>query len=148
MSGNWWKPTSVEQTSLSNLAVNAPAVASSFGGINFEAERAFDGNLQSRWASNSSEGSEPQWIYVDLGTVKKIGSVRLHWEDAYAVKFKIQVSNDGSVWNDVYTESNGSGGVQDIPLNNVQAKYVKMYGTEMGTLYGYSLYEFEVYPPN
>ncbi|WP_237172668.1 discoidin domain-containing protein [Paenibacillus lutimineralis] len=102
--------------------------------------------MQSRWAS--SEGSDPQWIYVDLGTVKALGSVRLHWEEAYAVKFKIQVSNDGSNWTDAYTETNGSGGVQEIPLNNVSARYVKMFGTERGTPYGYSLYEFEVYPPN
>jgi len=146
ISGNWWKPGLAEVPSQPNLALNAPAVASSIEGISFEAERAFDGNLQSRWAS--SEGSDPQWIYVDLGAIKALGSVRLHWEEAYAVKYKIQVSNDGSIWTDAYTVTNGSGGVQDIPLNNVSARYVKVEGTERGTPYGYSLYEFEVYPPN
>ncbi|WP_229716983.1 discoidin domain-containing protein [Paenibacillus aceti] len=126
--------------------MHATAVASSIEGISFEADRAFDGNLQSRWAS--SEGSDPQWISADLGAVKAIGSVGLHWEDAYATKFKLQVSNDGVNWQDVYSETNGSGGVQNIPLNQVQARYVKMYGIERATPYGYSLYEFEVYPPN
>ncbi|GGF98384.1 hypothetical protein GCM10010913_20230 [Paenibacillus aceti] len=146
ITGNWWKPGADAQPELPNLALHATAVASSIEGISFEADRAFDGNLQSRWAS--SEGSDPQWISADLGAVKAIGSVGLHWEDAYATKFKLQVSNDGVNWQDVYSETNGSGGVQNIPLNQVQARYVKMYGIERATPYGYSLYEFEVYPPN
>ncbi|WP_251037443.1 discoidin domain-containing protein [Paenibacillus albidus] len=29
----------------------------------------------------------------------------------------------------------------------MQARYVRMYGTERATQYGYSLWEFEVYGP-
>ncbi|MEC0128895.1 hypothetical protein [Paenibacillus pabuli] len=35
-----------------------------------------------------------------------------------------------------------------ITFNEVEARYVRMYGTVRATIYGYSLWEFEVYGPD
>jgi hypothetical protein len=69
----------------------------------------------------------------------------LNWEAAYGTADQIQVSDDASAWTDVYSTSSGNGGIDTIDLGGVVTRYVRMYGTGRGTLYGYSLWEFGVY---
>ncbi|WP_413789322.1 discoidin domain-containing protein [Paenibacillus tyrfis] len=129
-----------------NIAKGKTAKASSVEGSGYEASKAFDGNASTRWASK--EGSDSEWIYVDLGKTYSIHKVKLNWEAAYGKNYKIQVSNDSDSpanWTDVYTKTNGKGGVEEINFAAQDARYVRMYGTARGTSYGYSLYEFEVY---
>lgn len=125
-----------------NLALNKPAVSSSNETASFTADKAVDGNATTRW---SSLYSNPQWIYVDLGQSYNINHVRLHWETAYAKSYKIQVSNDAANWTDVYSTTTGDGGIDDITFTPTNARYVRVYATEQGTIYWYSLYEVEVY---
>lgn len=128
-------------TGTANLALGKPAEASSYLGGN-RAQAAFDGNEGTRW---ESEFSDPQWIYVDLGASYWVSGVRLNWEAASARGYKIQVSSDASGWEDVYTRTNGPGGVENIAFEPAEARYVRLYGTVRNTPYGYSLWEFEVY---
>ncbi|WP_410055658.1 discoidin domain-containing protein [Paenibacillus sp.] len=98
-----------------------------------------------RWASR--EGSDPEWIYVDLGAVRQITGVKLRWEAAYAKRYKIEISTDSGTpehWQEAYSTTSGDGGLDEISLTPQPARYVRMYGIERGTPYGYSLYEFEV----
>lgn len=71
--------------------------------------------------------------------------MKLNWETAAGKNYKIQVSTDNSNWTDAYTKVNGSGGVEEISLSPVTGRYVRLYGTERTTVWGYSLWEFEVY---
>jgi beta-galactosidase len=127
-----------------NLALGQPATASSLEEAQYSAQNADDGNGSSRW---SSQFSDPQWIYVDLGAVYPINHVVLTWETAYGKAYQIQVSTDATTWTTVFTESNGNGGTDDITFATVNARYVRVYGTQRGTVWGYSLWEFEVYGP-
>jgi len=124
-----------------NLALNKTATASTSLGGN-TANAAFDGNAGTRW---ESEFSDPQWIYVDLGSNYTVGGVKLNWETASAKGYKIQISTNATNWTDVYTQTNGAGNIEDITFSPVTARYVRMYGTLRNTAYGYSLWEFEVY---
>ncbi len=124
-----------------NLALNKTAFESSHEGA-YTAQNAFDGNSGTRW---SSEFSDPQWIYVDLGSEKNVSRVKLSWEAAYAKAYIIQVSNDAQEWDDVYSTTTGDGATDDITFETKSARYVRMYGTQRSTPYGYSLWEFEVY---
>ncbi|UKS31184.1 discoidin domain-containing protein [Paenibacillus sp. HWE-109] len=133
----------------SNLALNKTGVSSSNEGSGFVPAKAFDGNAATRWAS--VEGVDPQWIYVDLGSVKNINQVKLTWEAAYAKTYKIQISTDSGAptnWTDVYSTSTGDGAIDNITIASQSARYVRVYGTGRGTSYGYSLFEFEVYGTN
>jgi hypothetical protein len=76
-----------------------------------------------------------------------INSVVLTWEDAYASAYSIQVSSDGQNWTDVYKTTNGAGGVDNIKFPPVTARGVRMYGTQRGTKFGYSLFSFQVFGP-
>lgn len=145
LSGNWWKPGGATVPEAPNLALNKTAVSSTIEGVGFEPDKAVDGNQMTRWASR--EGTDPEWIYVDLGSVHQITGVKLRWEAAYAKRYKIEISTDNGSpehWQEVYSNSSGDGGLDEIPLSPQPARYVRMYGIERGTPYGYSLYEFEV----
>ncbi|WP_214104804.1 cellulase family glycosylhydrolase [Acrocarpospora catenulata] len=119
-----------------------PATASSIEGTGFEAGRAVDGNTATRWAS--AEGSDPQWIRIDLGGSYAVSRVRLNWEVAYGKAYRIEVSPDGSNWTSIYSTSTSDGGIDDLTASGT-GRYVRMYGTARGTQWGYSLWEFEVY---
>ena len=125
-----------------NLALGRPAVASTtYPG--FPASNTTDGNLTTRWSSNFSNN---QWIYVDLGAVATIQRVVLRWEAAYGQSYRIQVSNNAVTWTDVYSTTTGNGAIDDIPLATPAiGRYVRMLGIQRATVYGYSLFEFEVY---
>src|SRR5690348_5326331 len=73
------------------LSQGKPVTASSSGGC-CPAANAVDGNSATRWASVS--GSDPQWIYVDLGAVAHVSRVRLQWDLSCATAYEIDTSND------------------------------------------------------
>nr|WP_234536212.1 discoidin domain-containing protein [Paenibacillus pseudetheri] len=126
-----------------NLALGKTAVASSIEGVGFEASRATDGNSTTRWAS--VEGSNNEWIYVDLGATQSVNRVKLNWEDAYAKGYKVQVSNDATTWTDAYVTTTGDGSIDDITFTANSGRYVRVLCTARGTVYGYSIFDFEVY---
>ena len=140
-----------------NLALNKSSNASSEyvdskdGNKTYESSLAFDGKgtneivdgKQSRWVSNRKSNDE--WIYVDLQDIYNISKVILNWEGSGAKKYKVQVSNDGQVWTDISDINDGDGGLDELSYKDVTGRYVRMLGSEVGSDYGYSLWEFEVY---
>jgi len=68
----------------------------------------------------------------------------LNWEAAYGKQYQIQVSNDASTWTTLYNQTNGAGGVETLTVSG-SGRYIRLYGTQRGTGYGYSLWEFQVY---
>jgi hypothetical protein len=135
---NWFDISPLQNQ---NVAYQKPAFASSVESASHSASFAFDGNGNTRW---SSTYNDPQWIYVDLQQNYNINRVRLDWEAACARMFQIQVSTDNQNWTTVYSNYNHAGGVTDVQLSTV-GRFVKMYGWERATPWGYSIWEFEVY---
>lgn len=125
-----------------NLARNRPTTASSTETVSFPAASATDGDPATRW---SSAYSDRQWLQVDLGAGQAVSRVVLRWEAAYGKAFQIQLSDDNATWRTVYSTTTGTGGVQDLTGLSGSGRYIRLYGTQRGTTYGYSLYEFEVY---
>lgn len=123
-----------------NLALGKRVVASSVADDTLAANVA-DGDANTRW---SSAYTDNEWIYVDLGSTKRLTGVKLNWEAAFGKSYKIQVSNDASNWIDVYSTTNGVGGVEQISFTST-GRYVRMLGVQRATAYGYSLLEFEIY---
>jgi uncharacterized protein len=124
------------------LSRGRPATASSSENATFGAGNAVDGNTGTRW---SSQFSDPQWISVDLGSVRSVSRVRLAWEAAYGRAYRIEVSQNNTTWTTVNTTTASDGGSDDIPFTATDARYVRMWGTARATAWGYSLFEFEVY---
>ena len=124
-----------------DLALHRDVVASSEFSADYHAGNVTDGNPSTRW---SSEFSDPQWIYIDLGQVDLVKRVRLTWETAYGADYKIQMSYDKTSWWDAGIVTDGTGGVDDLIVGGT-TRYVRMMGTRRGTEWGYSLWSFEVF---
>jgi endoglucanase Acf2 len=136
-------PTSTSTScGATNVALGKPATASSVLGGN-TAAMAVDGNAGTRW--ESVHAVDPQWIYVDLGSTQSICRVRLNWEPAYGKSYQIQTSNDATTWTNIYSTTTGDGGIDDLTGLSGSGRYVRMYGTVRATIYGYSLWEYEIY---
>jgi Beta-1,3-glucanase/F5/8 type C domain/Putative Ig domain len=134
-------PVRAASCGTTNIALDQPTTASSIQGPSWPASNATDGNLTTRW---SSAFSDPQWLEVDLGSTQSICQVVIHWEAAYANAFQIQTSNDNSTWTSIYSTTTGTGGTQTLNISG-SGRYIRMYGTARATVYGYSIYEFQVY---
>ncbi|PRB09410.1 hemagglutinin protein [Microbacterium sp. MYb72] len=130
-------------TAATLISQGRPATASSVEASAFPASAAVDGSGTTRWAS--VEGVDPQWIQIDLGAGASVSRVLLNWEAAYASKYRVQISADGSSWTTLKDETAGNGGTDDITGLNGAGRYLRIHGTARGTSYGYSLYEVQVY---
>ncbi|MGC1204386.1 MAG: discoidin domain-containing protein, partial [Flavobacteriaceae bacterium] len=123
-----------------NLALSGTATGSN---ENQPASNAIDGNANTRW---ETDFSDPQWITIDLGASYDIGQVVLNWEGAFASSYEIQITDDATfaTFATAYTTTTGDGGIDVLSVSET-GRYVRMYGTVRGTVYGYSLWEFEIY---
>jgi beta-glucosidase len=110
------------------------------------AKNAVDGNTGTRW---ESAYADPQWIYVDLGAVKTITEVRIDWQHAAAKDYHIDVSNDAVTWSaPVVTKTGGAAvdhRIDDLTGLAASGRYVRVYGTARATVYGYSIWELQVF---
>ncbi|GHJ16461.1 MULTISPECIES: discoidin domain-containing protein [unclassified Micromonospora] len=123
-----------------NAAQGRPATASSTENAGTPASAAVDGNPGTRWASAAAD---PQWLRVDLGSVRTLCRVVLTWEAAYARSYQLQTSTDGTTWTSVYGTTSGDGGTDAVTVSG-SGRYLRVYGTARATGYGYSLWELVV----
>jgi beta-galactosidase len=126
-----------------DLALHGPATASSVQNAALGPGNVTDGDLTTRWAS--AGGVDPSWVAIDLGAVRSFDYVILYWEAAFASQYQIQYSIDNSNWKTAFTNSHGAGGVENISFPTVQGRFVRMFGTQRATTFGYSLFEIQVY---
>ena len=125
-----------------NLAFGKKAFASSVSKDAGEPGAAIDASDGSRWAS---EPRDDEWIYVDLGEPAEVATIALNWEAAHAKSYKLLISDDAAHWKEIYSNEDCKGGLEEIKIKPVRTRYVKMQGVKCATMWGYSLYEFELY---
>ncbi|MFD7439322.1 discoidin domain-containing protein [Streptomyces sp. NPDC059861] len=124
-----------------DAARGKPASASSVENAGTPASAAFDGDSGTRW---SSRPSDPQWVQVDLGSVRDLCKVDLNWEAAHARNFQIQTSADGQDWRTLKEVTGATGGQTSYEVNG-SGRHVRILGTARATGYGYSLWEVGVH---
>ncbi|MET0494984.1 MAG: discoidin domain-containing protein [Actinoplanes sp.] len=119
-----------------------PTTASSVEWEGTPASAATDGNAGTRW---SSAFTAAQWIQVDLGATTAVSSIKLNWEGAYATAFTVQFSTNGSTFTNATGTLRGNVGEQNITVAG-NTRYVRLNLTERAlSIYGYSLWEFQVF---
>ncbi|WP_328492685.1 discoidin domain-containing protein [Streptomyces sp. NBC_00414] len=133
-----------------DLALHAPAKASSEDGGDRGPANATDGDPGTRW---SSAYEDDQWIRVDLGSQQSFDRVDLTWEQAYAKTYVVQVSSDDDTWTDVKSVDNGA---IPLPFNSGNAslqvedfaprtaRYVRLACGVRNTSWGNSLWSLGV----
>lgn len=106
--------------------------------------KAVDGNLATRWSSEFKDG---QWLIVDFKKPELLNSITIHWEDAFARMFRVDLSLDGELWETILGERNGQGGRTYVHFDPRPARYVRVYCDLRGTHYGFSIYEIQFNNP-
>lgn len=123
-----------------NIALNKPATSSSNSTAAFAAANATDGDFTTRWASGTTD---PQWIYVDLGTTYNVTNVNVTWELDVAQHFDVQISNDAVNWTTLSSITNNSAYYTPVAVTG-QGRYVRIncFTKNGGT--NYSIYDIQV----
>ena len=126
-------------TVYANISESATATASSG-----DASLAIDGDDNTRW---ESAFEDPQSLSITLDKTYYLSEVKIHWEAANAKVYTLSVSTDNATWTEVYSKTDGESADRwdNITLSNVEAKYIKINGTERNLVYGYSIWEIEIY---
>ncbi|MEN8192631.1 MAG: glycosyl hydrolase family 28 protein [Bacteroidota bacterium] len=147
-------------TYVGEVAKGKPVTASSECNLNgLDATNVNDGNMGTRWAPFCEPYDYEAlgtpflaYFFIDLQDTYSIDSVAIYWHDAYATDFTVQVSNDIAVWDTVFIEGNGDGGVDEITFNPVNVRYIGVMTDSSsnswdGGLKGWapSVWEFKVY---
>jgi hypothetical protein len=131
-------------TNLDNKAVNREVFASSSYRPAYPPEYAVDSNSTTYW---KSESDQAEWIAVKFEKPYNIEGIKLNWGSAYAREYEMQVSDNGTDWTTVYSQTNGKAGVHVFDIEpNIITTYLKMNGIKRNTTgTGYALKEFEAY---
>ncbi|MBT2368409.1 beta-N-acetylglucosaminidase domain-containing protein [Streptomyces sp. ISL-10] len=109
----------------------------------YPAAAAVDGDPLSRW---SSALGPTAWWQLELPRPERVGLVVLHWQEAYATKYRVQVSSDGRIWRTAATVTDGRGGRESVRMDARDTRFVRVQGDERVTEFGYSLFSVEAYP--
>ena len=105
-------------------------------------EYAFDGNLKTRWASGAAPG-RPEWLQIDFGRVTTIEGLAVHWENAYAVEYQVQVSSDGKNWQTLHHKKDGKGGKEVIVGLSGKGRYLRVLCLRPALRKIFSIWEVE-----
>jgi len=106
---------------------------------------AIDGNTSTYWAKSSDVSSGTAWIQLKFGTAIKIKKMKVRIVtsgSSYIPDGKIQGSNDGTSWTDLYTFSENISTLSEITLNN-NLNY-SYYRFIVGTGRTVNVYELQV----
>ncbi|MFE1347993.1 beta-N-acetylglucosaminidase domain-containing protein [Streptomyces sp. NPDC058757] len=125
-----------------DLARTATASSSGDETADFPAALAVDGDPATRWSSPAEDGA---WFQLELAEPARIGQVVLHWQDAYASRYRVQVSADGRNWRTAATVPDGRGGRESVRMDAADTRFLRVQGEKRATPYGYSLWSVETY---
>ncbi|WP_031070544.1 beta-N-acetylglucosaminidase domain-containing protein [Streptomyces sp. NRRL S-118] len=125
-----------------DLARTATASSSGDETPDFPAAAANDGDPGTRWSSPAEDGA---WWQAELPRPVRLGQVVLHWQDAYAAKYRIQVSADGRTWRTAATVRDGKGGRETVRMDAPGTRFLRVQGDERATRFGISLFGVEAY---
>ena len=127
-----------------DLALGKVASSSSSESTLLLAGKAVDGLSTSRWSSGHVDS---QWWQVDLGSVRPVSKVELNWENAYASRYKILTSTNGTTFTEAADVSITSHGLKTTTFTARDARYVRVQGVTRSTQYGISFWDARVYGP-
>ncbi|NBE52016.1 beta-N-acetylglucosaminidase domain-containing protein [Streptomyces boluensis] len=108
----------------------------------FPARSAADGDPETRWSSPAEDSA---WWQAELDRPVRLGRVALHWQDAYAAAYRVQVSADGHDWRTAATVRDGRGGKESVRMDERDVRYVRVQGDKRATRFGYSLWQVEAH---
>ena len=104
---------------------------------------ALDGSRDTAWRSDPAAGEE-QTLTLDFQQPREFGGLVLRWlPGAFASRYTVDFSNDGTEWRTVRTVASGNGGTDWLPLPESETRYVRLRLLD-GPTKAYALAEMKV----
>jgi hypothetical protein len=101
-----------------------PKVTASTTAVGHDAALAVDDDQATGWRS---DGEGPQWVLLDLLKHRELGGLVIDWDpEAYATRYRIEVSDDAQTWIAAYTNTTGSGRRDYIYMPDAEWRYVRL----------------------
>lgn len=125
-----------------NLALHKQTTVSGVENDGLPGANAVDGDPDTRFSSNFSDTA---WIYVDLGAEYNISEVKITWENAKGRDYDIQLADAIGDWHAIKQVRGNDDLVNDLTGLSGVGRYIRMQGITRTTIYGYSIFELEVY---
>ena len=102
-----------------------------------------DGQLETVWKSDPAKGAE-QYLTVDFGQPREFGGLILRWApNAFASRYDVQFSDDGTEWRTVRSVIGARGGPDALLLPDAETRYVRL-AFHAGPAKAYALAELEI----
>ena len=121
----------------------APVLRATSAQPGAEASLALDGELSTAWKSDPAAGAE-QTLTLDFQQPHEFGGMVLHWlADAYASRYDVEFSDDGSHWRTVRTVVDGNGGRDPLYLPESETRFLRLVLHD-GPARAYGLAEIDV----
>ncbi len=117
-------------------------VSSQFNEPGYDAARAVDGDLKTRWASDFA--ARDGWLAVDLGEEKEIGSVwisEIEWPEAQ--EFTVELKQ-GEMWKEI-ARGTTIGADKTIEFPPVHAREIRLHVLQAKR--PININEFQIFPP-
>ncbi|MDT6985938.1 beta-N-acetylglucosaminidase domain-containing protein [Streptomyces lusitanus] len=108
----------------------------------FPASAANDGDPATRW---SSPAEDDAWWQAELDRPVRLGRIDLHWQDAHASAYRVEVSADGRAWRTAAEVHDSRGGRETLRMDEPDVRHIRVQGEQRATRYGYSLWSVEAY---
>jgi len=142
---------SVEEKEMPNLAENATAVSSSDDGEN-SAEKAIDGDEGTMWRTEYiqdptvTDEEKANENTLSWNSPQTFDTVKVKWGGGYMKGYKLQTSDDGETWTDMYEVTSGiASEYRNIRLKEaVTTSHLRLQGITFGA-YCFEIYEIQVY---
>src|SRR5919109_5379685 len=91
-----------------------------------EAAYALDGALSTAWKSDPAAGAE-QMLTIDFQQPREFGGLVLHWLDhAFASRYDVEFSDDGSHWTAMRAVVDGNGGRDALYLPEAETRFLRL----------------------
>jgi len=136
-------------TNAANIALNKPVTA--IATATTAGSNAVDGNEGSQWVvpnGTDSNGNYDAWLVIDLQQKYFIELIEVIWEGAFSKTFTVDYSDDGVNFTTKYNGTNPDGVIakdNKFYLNPSNARYVRIYSTKAGSIYGTKILEVYVH---
>ena len=113
--------------------------SSSIHSNTFLADYAFDGNHESRWASQINKG--PEYLQIDFGQNMPVNYINIVWEAAYAKEYEVLVSNDQANWQVIAKVTDGKGGTIEHKNLGANGRFLRINCLQYGPHGLFSIWE-------
>ncbi|WP_420128575.1 discoidin domain-containing protein [Longimicrobium sp.] len=101
---------------------------------------AIDGDTTTVW-----NAGEQAWLSIDFLREREMGGLVIHWDRAYASRYRVETSADGVSWETAYEVVNGNGGRDPIYLPDTEMRHLRL-AVQQGSAGGVGIREVDVKP--